>query len=165
MLLLEIKGTITLSTEKFNQARYEDVSSSPDYFGNIMNLGRTRERFPATAAATHEWVEISLSPQAPDFKKLPKPNGRTTYESNPGIWVFNDSTGITFFVFSDAHRKNAFKGTSIEMALPQHLWMAENGATSHRRGDEQSGVGDGVIDAAISSALKRLYEKLKQLGS
>lgn len=38
------------------------------------------------------------------------------FESNPGLWMFSDiQSGITFMVWSDCHRKNAFKGTSFEV--------------------------------------------------
>lgn len=40
------------------------------------------------------------------------------YESSPGLWIFTDKeTGIEFFIWSDVHKKNAFKGTSIEVKI------------------------------------------------
>lgn len=50
-------------------------------------------------------------------KKLGAPNSILRgYESNPGMWIFYDLVyNITFYVFSDVHRKNAFKGTSWEV--------------------------------------------------
>lgn len=40
------------------------------------------------------------------------------YESCPGVWKFYDtSREIDYTLYSDAHKKNAFKGTTIEFRL------------------------------------------------
>ena len=50
--------------------------------------------------------------------KFPKPNCRymTEYESNPSVWVIEDSEfNIQWVIYSDILRKSAFKGTSVEI--------------------------------------------------
>ena len=37
-------------------------------------------------------------------------------ESNPGVWVFEHTSGIILLIFSDGHRKNCYRGTSYELA-------------------------------------------------
>lgn len=50
-------------------------------------------------------------------KDLGSPNvTMMQYESRPGAWVFDHSTGIVLVIFSDGHRKNPSKGTSYEIA-------------------------------------------------
>lgn len=53
-------------------------------------------------------------------KTLGKPNVTMRgYESNPGVWVLDDSkSGITWHIWSDGHKKNCFKGTSYEVFYP-----------------------------------------------
>lgn len=47
---------------------------------------------------------------------LGKPlNHMKDYESNPGVWILDDTeTGNYVMLYSDCHRKNAFKGTAVE---------------------------------------------------
>lgn len=41
------------------------------------------------------------------------------WESNPGLWLFkNPANDDTIMIWSDTHRKNAYKGTSFEVVLP-----------------------------------------------
>ena len=39
------------------------------------------------------------------------------YESSPGLWQFDDSTGIKFLLWSDGHRKHSYKGSSFEVIV------------------------------------------------
>ena len=52
-----------------------------------------------------------------NIKKLGKPNCTMRgYDSVPGMWLFDDTlSGARFVLYSDCHRKNAFKGTSFEV--------------------------------------------------
>lgn len=40
------------------------------------------------------------------------------FESNPGLWVLDDApSGIVFMIWSDVFKKNAWKGTAIEVVV------------------------------------------------
>lgn len=45
----------------------------------------------------------------------PSCHGISDYESNPQVWVIDGDCGIWFVIYSDARRKNAYKGTSVEI--------------------------------------------------
>lgn len=45
-----------------------------------------------------------------------KPLIHMDYESNPGVWILSDSdSDLKYIIYSDVHRKNAYKGTAIEI--------------------------------------------------
>jgi hypothetical protein len=62
-------------------------------------------------------LHIDLAGKFKNFDKMGKPNATLReFESNPGLWIFFDvESNITFYVISDCHRKNAYKGTSWEV--------------------------------------------------
>jgi len=44
------------------------------------------------------------------------------FESNPGVWVYEDTeTKVVWMIYSDCHKKNAYKGTSFEPILPPYI--------------------------------------------
>ncbi len=54
---------------------------------------------------------------------LGKPNCHMQgYEGYPGAWVFYDREyNVRWLIFSDAIRKNHFKGTSFEVTIPDEM--------------------------------------------
>lgn len=54
------------------------------------------------------------------IKRLGPPNVTMRgYESSPGCWLFDHTSGITFLIFSDCHRKHPWRGTSYEVDFPE----------------------------------------------
>jgi hypothetical protein len=160
MLLNEITGTLTQDPTKVGVRLYTDTVQKPSYFGPIANLAHFSKRLPKTHDAVGSWIHAGASGQQLSFLKSSKPNGTMGgFEGNPGLWVFTDKTGIRFFVFSDEHRKNAFKGTSIELELPKHFWLGDTQAEGMPT--EPNEISDGIIDVAIEGALHRLFNKLR----
>lgn len=48
------------------------------------------------------------------------------YESNPGVWILEDTDSDDYVIlFSDVHRTNAFKGTSIESSTRNDTMIAK----------------------------------------
>lgn len=105
-------------------------------------------------ALMERWMRILMTGQLKPVN-WPKPLVHMKdYESNPGVWVFKDRSGITFIVYSDEHRKNAYKGTSIEVQRPEHL--------TARRSEDEDKIR--LIDHACASAISRLFDKLLELS-
>lgn len=59
----------------------------------------------------------------PSFEDIRPPNVTMKgYESNPGIWIFDDSiNNIKWLMFSDCHRKNRYRGTSYELICDPNI--------------------------------------------
>jgi hypothetical protein len=47
------------------------------------------------------------------------------YESTPGVWILDCTTGIKWIIWSDGHHKNPWKGTTYEVILPEGTGDAE----------------------------------------
>lgn len=65
---------------------------------------------------------------------LGKPNVHLPeLESNPGVWLFSDTDrNIIWIIFSDCHRKNKFKGTSLEYVSSNERNTEADIAASYR---------------------------------
>jgi hypothetical protein len=83
------------------------------------------------------------------------------YESNPGIWIFDDEpTGITFLIWSDCHRANSYKGTSYE-CITSEKNIAEIGEAFKRLIDYLSIKCEVEIkneDSSIISKVKKIFK-------
>lgn len=53
---------------------------------------------------------------------LPPPNSiMRGYESTPGVWLFEDTCGYYWSVWSDGQYKRCYKGTSIFLLVPNNV--------------------------------------------
>ena len=87
---------------------------------NVFSMQREQKELQSTIS---KFMETDLFWKSDVWiKKLGKPSTSIPeFESNPGIWVFLDNeTGIKFLIWSDCHRKNAYKGTSYESIIPEN---------------------------------------------
>lgn len=144
MLLNEL---VHLHPKKLTVRDVESTHSDP-LMNTVQRLG------PASQQAFQRWIDMSWTHKT-DVKKWPKPNVHMQqYEARPGVWLFTDGpTKIKFYVFSDEHRKNAFKGTSIEAVIPPEL----DPKTAE-------GMAKEVLDHMFAKVLHRLFDKLEELG-
>ena len=45
-----------------------------------------------------------------------------SYESSPGVWIFDDfPIGIIWYIWTDLHHKYPWKGTSLEIYVPENV--------------------------------------------
>jgi hypothetical protein len=121
---------------KLGKMSRKDILSLTQNSNPIVNLLWDRPK--SSAYWTHTFVDRARSAAEIDRtdilhlfsvkhfikNKFGKPsNNFPDYESNPGVWLFKDAaTCVTIIVYSDSHRKNAFKGTSVELAGANNLY-------------------------------------------
>lgn len=146
MLLLEVTGTISLRPKRLTRAEAESLGGDAIAIMNLLNW----RGFEKIEAAVRRWVETIGMTRTLNFKNFPKPNVvMKDYEAMTGLWVFDDTSGITFLVYTDEHRKNPWKGATIELVIPHELQR------------EHTLLPDEVLDTAVSSALHRLFDAMQ----
>lgn len=98
------------------------------YAENSQPLSNVLNHSPGYPQARQFWLDfLSSTAWSPLKKEILLTWGKSNiemrrYESAPGVWIFNDhQTGIVWFVWTDLHHKNAWKGTSFEVKVPEEV--------------------------------------------
>jgi len=148
MLLTEINNSITLRTGKMSRAQVEALSKNAASLYALLQS-------PFLDNGEHlfsRWTDILMKSRLkPD--QWSKPLVHMDYEANPGVWIFDDSSGITFIVYSDEHRKNPWRGTSVDVVRPPKLVIDPS--------DDLSGE---FVSKVITSAVNRFLDKILELS-
>jgi len=93
---------------------YEDLTITP--IGNYLRSGRFEKAKDIWYNAMQKsfWSIVSKGTVA----KWGKPNlNCRDLESSPGVWIFDDTAGVTWVIYSDMHHKHPWKGTSFEVSI------------------------------------------------
>lgn len=105
---------IILRKGKISEQEAYELAGKSDRVENFNNKSRSVYK-----SLVHDWDLYA------EFKKdMLKALGAPMvicrdFESEPGLWLADDEeTGVTFMIFSDEHRKKAWKGTSFEAIAP-----------------------------------------------
>ena len=108
-MLIQKTGKIT---GKQLGVMYDTFYHTP--IGNILRSGRFEKARALWFNAMQEsyWSIVSED----TIKKWGKPNiNCRNLEASPGVWLFNDSVGVAWIIYSDLHHKHPWKGTSFEV--------------------------------------------------
>jgi hypothetical protein len=108
-------------SSKLTQKQAMDLARDTQTFGNFLRLAGQFKRYMEVVHYR------TIDQQRERFLRLGKPNATLPeLESNPGVWIFDDTQSpAVILVFSDCHRKNAFKGTAVEVANYHGVSMPE----------------------------------------
>jgi hypothetical protein len=103
-------------TKKF----IESVDSEP--LTNVLNWNHEYEdarKFWTDHMQRNFWKII----EEETIEKWGKPNVNVmSYESAPGVWIFDDTElGIIWYIWTDLHHKNPWKGTAFEIFVPEKV--------------------------------------------
>ena len=109
---------------KVTKTFIRDVDSEP--LINVLNLNAEYEdarKFWTDYIQQNFWKIIDKDTVA----RWGSPNiNMMDFESAPGVWIFDDvESDIIWYIWSDLHRKNAWKGTSFEVFVPKTVSGAE----------------------------------------
>lgn len=119
--------------------------------------------FDEITGAASKWKNIyGIHGADIHFRNLPAPNAdsatldghtRVGAAEQPAcagvaLWVFDDSTGVTFLLFTDEHQQEPEVGTYILIRLPPELQR------------EHTLLPDELLDSTIAGAIHRLYNLL-----
>jgi hypothetical protein len=111
---------ISLRPGKVTKRSIEDADT--ETLANVLNWN------PGYEDARKFWIKTMdknfwslLKPEV--VAKWGKPNAQmNSYESAPGVWILDDSQAhITWYIWTDLHHKNAWKGTSYELVISAKL--------------------------------------------
>ncbi len=115
-MIRQHQGRLTIS-------EIENISNEGTALNNLYLSGRYPSLSLHRLRSLTEPTKLE-SPHGFDFGLLlGKPNCHMQgYEGYPGAWVFYDNEyGARWLIFSDAIRKNHFKGTIFEITLPDAM--------------------------------------------
>ena len=91
----------------------------------LFNILNHTPKYRAAADFWHGYLEQSSWKPLKDerVKSWGTPNiNMRGYESAPGVWIFDDSSiGIIWYVWTDLHHKNPWKGSSFEIYVPEKV--------------------------------------------
>lgn len=107
--------TLTLCSKKIPKKEMEELHNQL----NQVSLYSLCRRAPTLRKFFSELFELVWIAQGEVVRDLPPPNSiMRGYESTPGVWLFEDTCGYCWSVWSDGKYKNCFKGTSIYLLVP-----------------------------------------------
>lgn len=111
-------------TKKLTRKEAYKLGEKSIHFLNLLNL-----------YGLYEWFRSCFKNETDQYraygdfviKQLSKPLiHMPDYESNPGLWVYEDTdTGTTWMIYSDCHKKNAYMGTSFELIFPENITVSD----------------------------------------
>lgn len=109
----KVANTLKLESDKHTQKQIEGLSYQPNRIENLLY----NRSICGVTFDVHMYIYDIINDHIKSGAMGKPVVHMKEYESNPGVWILKDSENPDFMIiiYTDVHRKNAFKGTSIEV--------------------------------------------------
>lgn len=102
-------------TRRFSRSEITNLESQTLYDTLVINRCRKALKIMEKDVLSGDHLRMGFN-SGRAVVNLGKPNVTLPgLESNPGVWIFEHTSGVILLVFSDGHRKNCYRGTSYEL--------------------------------------------------